>query len=83
METFSASLALCEGNSPVTGGFPTKRPVKRGFDIFFDLHPNESWVNNRKAGDLRRQRAHYDLIVMRIAPYDRTNANSDNSLGYG
>ena len=23
------------------------------------------WVNNRKAGDLRRYRAHYDVIVMR------------------
>ena len=25
MEAFSASLALCEGNPPVTGGFPSKR----------------------------------------------------------
>ena len=24
------------------------------------------WVNNREAGDLRRYRAHYDVIVMRI-----------------
>ena len=24
------------------------------------------WVNNRKAGDLRRYRAHYDVIVMRL-----------------
>ena len=22
------------------------------------------WVNNREAGDLRRQRTHYDVIVM-------------------
>ena len=27
METFSASLALCAGNSPVTGEFPSQRPV--------------------------------------------------------
>ena len=28
-----------------------------------------SWVNNREAGDLRRHRAHYDVIVMiRIKP---------------
>ena len=27
METFSALLALCAGNSPVTGGFPAQRPV--------------------------------------------------------
>ena len=25
------------------------------------------WVNNRKAGDLRRHRAHYDVILMRQA----------------
>ena len=25
-----------------------------------------SWINNRKAGDLRRDRAHYDVIVMYI-----------------
>ena len=24
---FSALLALCEGNPPVTGGFPSQRPV--------------------------------------------------------
>ena len=35
METFSASLALCVGNPPVTGAFPTLRPVMRGFDVFF------------------------------------------------
>ena len=37
METFSASLALCEGNSAVTGEFPSQRPVTRSFDVFFDL----------------------------------------------
>ena len=26
------------------------------------------WVNNREAGDLRRHRAHYDVIVMIITP---------------
>ena len=39
METFSALLALCEGNPPVTSGFPSQRPVAQSFDIFFDLHP--------------------------------------------
>ena len=38
METFSALLALCVGNSPVTGEFPSQRPVTRSFDVFFDLH---------------------------------------------
>ena len=41
METFSALLALCAWNSPVTGEFPTQRPVTRSFDIFFVLHLNK------------------------------------------
>ena len=40
METFSALLAFCEGNRPVTGGFPSQRPVTRSFDVFFDLRLN-------------------------------------------
>ena len=38
METFSALLVICSGNSPVSGEFPAQRPVTRGFDVFFDLH---------------------------------------------
>ena len=38
METFFALLALCAGNSPVSGEFPAQRPVKRSFYVFFDLH---------------------------------------------
>ena len=41
METFIALLALCTGNSPVTGEFPAQRPVTRGFDVSFDLHMNK------------------------------------------
>ena len=41
METVSALLAICAGNSPVPGEFPTQRPVTRGFDVFFDLRPNK------------------------------------------
>ena len=37
METFSALLAICAGNSPVTGEFLAQRPVTRSFDVFFDL----------------------------------------------
>ena len=46
METFSALLAHCEGNPPVTGGFPSQRSVKRGFDAFFDLHLNK-WFSKQ------------------------------------
>ena len=38
METFSALLAFSEGNSTVTGEFPSQKPVTRSFDVFFDLH---------------------------------------------
>ena len=41
METFSALLAICVGNSPVTGEFPAQRPVRRCFDVFFDLRLNK------------------------------------------
>ena len=41
METISALLAICAGNSPVPGEFPAQRPVTRSFDVFFDLHPNK------------------------------------------
>ena len=52
METFSALLALCAGNSPVTGESPSQRPMSYilvyegahylskktwSFDVFFDL----------------------------------------------
>ena len=55
METFSASLAICAGNSPVAGEFPTQRPVTRSFDVFFHL-PLGWWFETH--------RAHYDVNVM-------------------
>ena len=43
-EIFSALLALCAGNSPVTSEFPSQRSVTRSFDIFFDLPlSKQSW----------------------------------------
>ena len=41
METFSALLAICAGNSPASGEVPAQRPVKRSFDVFFDLRLNK------------------------------------------
>ena len=64
METFSALLAFCAGNSPVTGEFHAQRPVTRSFDVFFDLRLNKRLKNNRDAGDLRHHRAHYDVTAM-------------------
>ena len=36
---FRVTGPLC-GNSPVTGEFPSQRPVKRSFDVSFDLRLN-------------------------------------------
>ena len=58
METFSALLDICAGNSPATDEFPAQRPVTRSFDVFFDL------CLNGEAGDFRRRRAHYNVTVM-------------------
>ena len=41
METFSAFLTICAGNSPVTGEYPAQRPVTRSFDVFLDLRLNK------------------------------------------
>ena len=41
MDIFSALLSLCVGNSPITGQFPSQRPVTRSFDVFFDLRLNK------------------------------------------
>ena len=51
METFPALLAICAGNSPA---------------LIFSLICTwiNGWVNNGDAGDLRRHRAHYDVIVI-------------------
>ena len=66
METFSALLALYAGNSP----FPMNSPHKgqwRGALMFSFIYAwINDWVNNREAGDLRRQRGHYDVIVMSL-----------------
>ena len=40
---------------------PAQSPVTRNFDVFFDLRPNKLLS---EAGDLRRNRTHYDVIIM-------------------
>ena len=44
METFSALLTLCAGNSPVTVEFPAQRPVTRILDVFFLSAPQQTVV---------------------------------------
>ena len=62
METFSALLALCAGNSPVPDEFHAQRPETRSFDVFCAWI--NDWANNREAGDLRSYHAHYDVSVI-------------------
>ena len=64
MEPFSALLALCAGNSPVTGEFPSQRPVTRSFDVFFDLRQNKRLSKQSRRRWYERHRAHYDVIVV-------------------
>ena len=65
METFSALLALCAGNSPVPVNSPHKGQW-RGTLMFCLIYIwINDWVNNRAAGDLRRHRSHYDVTLMK------------------
>ena len=59
----SALLAICLGNSPVIGEFPSQRPWREAL-IFLNCAWINDLVNNGDAGDLRRHRAHYDVTVM-------------------
>ena len=64
METFSALLALCAGNSPVPVNSPHKGQWRRALMFSLICARINDWVNNREAGDLRRHRGHYDVNVM-------------------
>ena len=66
METFSTSLAICAGNSLVTGEFPSQRPVMRNFDVSLICTWTNGWVNNQDVGDLRCHRTHYEIAVMNL-----------------
>ena len=60
---FRVTGHLC-GEFTGPGEFPAQRPVTRSFDVLFICLWINDWVNNREAGDLRRYRAHYDVIVV-------------------
>ena len=61
---FSALLAFCVGNSPVTGEIPSQKPVTELWCFLWSVPWINVWVNNREAGDLRRHRAPYNVIVL-------------------
>ena len=66
MEAFSALQAICAGNSPVPVNSPHKGQWRGALMFSLISAWMNSWVNNGEAGDLRRNRAHYDVIVMRF-----------------
>ena len=82
METFSALLALCASKSPVTGEFPSQRPVTRSLDVFFDLRLNKrfskqswGWWFEKQLHSLWRHcngcmayNISRDLILYRLCP---------------
>ena len=55
-ETFSALLTFCEGNPPVTGEFPSQRPVTRSFG---------AWTTVEQAMETP---VIWDTIVLIMAP---------------
>ena len=85
METVSL-LALCAGNSPVTGEFPSQWPVKRTLMFSLISAWANGWVNNQDAGDLMRHRVHYDVTVIVVAcgtegsHYDKLISHNLNQL---
>ena len=78
METFSALLTLCAGNSPVTGEFPSQRPGTRSFDAFFDLRLNK-WLSKQSRHrwietPLSSSWCHcYDISCHRALPFVSSN----------
>ena len=65
-EFFFVLLALCEGNPQVNDGFPSYHKGQWRGALTFSLSCawNNSWANNRDAGDWRRHCAHYDSNVI-------------------
>ena len=76
METFSALLALCAGNSSVSGEFPAQRPVTRSFDVFFDPRLNKRlskqlycWCFRTPSHPLWRPRNEQESVIRLSYPY--------------
>ena len=49
------------------------RPVTPNLDFFYICTRINGWVNNREAGDFRRNRAHYGVIVMEVFVHCKWN----------
>ena len=79
METFSALLAICAGNSPVPVNSPHKCQWRGALMLSLICVWINGWVNNHDAGDLRRYRVHYDVIVMVSMLFWENNVNTIHS----
>ena len=69
METFSALLAICAGNSPVPVNSPHKGQLHGALMFSLICVWINDWVNNREAGFFRRYRAHYDVSLIVLHGY--------------
>ena len=69
METFYVLLNLCDGKSPVTGGFPSQRASNADFVAFFDVILNTQLHKQSIAGDLRLLNGHFDMTIMWMKRY--------------
>ena len=80
METFSALLAICAGNSPVPGEFLAQRPVTRNFDVFFDLRLNKRLSKQSRGRWFETQSRslwhHSNAQILRQIRYNKLNLRS-------
>ena len=79
----SSNGNIFRGTGPLCGEFTGHRRIPRtkGSDaelwcFLWSAPWINGWVNNREAGDLRRYRIHYDVIVMPFW-HNRDNANQN------
>ena len=83
---FRVTGPLC-GEFTGPGEFSAQRPVTRSVMFSLIYAWIHDWVNNREAGDLRRHRGHYDVIVMNDdvttwKPFGATGALWSESSGH-
>ena len=95
IETFSALLAFCPGNSPVTVEFPAQRPETRSFDVLSDLRLHNrlskqslGWWFETPSHSLWRHSNDFDIIggylrlVSRRYDFLRRGLYSQNYLAF-
>ena len=82
METFSALLTLCEGNPPVTGGFPHKGQWRGALKFSLICAWTNDWANTRDAGDLRRHSTHYDVTALAMKVVRSLQSFDHTGTGY-